>query len=66
MAESAQPTLICNVCQVPLEPRKTDFKYLGHSFYTDILRCPKCGQVFIPEELAKGRIAEVEKQLEDK
>ncbi len=62
----AQPTMICSACQVPMEPRKTDFTYLGHSFYTDILRCPKCGQVFIPEDLAKGRIAEVEMQLEDK
>jgi predicted RNA-binding Zn-ribbon protein involved in translation (DUF1610 family) len=44
----AQPTMICSACQVPMEPRKTDFTYLGHSFYTDILRCPKCGQVFIP------------------
>lgn len=62
----AESTMICHGCQVPLEPRKTDFTYLGHSFYTDVLRCPKCGQVFIPEELAKGRIAEVETQLEDK
>jgi len=47
-------------------PQKTDFGYLGHSFYADILACPECGLVLIPEELAKGRIAEVEMQLEDK
>lgn len=59
-------TLICHQCQVELKPEKTFFEYLGHSFHADILRCPECGLVFIPEDLAKGRIAEVEMQLEDK
>jgi len=59
-------TQICHKCQKEMIPQKTDFSYLGHSFYTDILRCPDCGQVYIPEDLVKGRIAEVEMQLEDK
>ncbi|MDR3671406.1 MAG: hypothetical protein P4L36_11190 [Holophaga sp.] len=63
----AEPrTLICHRCQKELVPGKTDFSYLGHRFHTDVLKCPDCGQVFIPEELAKGRISEVEMQLEDK
>ncbi len=57
---------ICQACNRELVPRKTDFSYLGHSFYADILACPQCGQVFIPEEMARGRIAEVEMRLEDK
>lgn len=64
MAESR--ILICCKCQKELRPQKTDFTYLGHTFYADMLKCPGCGQVFIPEELAKGRIAEVEMQMEDK
>jgi len=64
MADEQRP--VCCKCQKALEPRRTDFSYLGHSFYADVLRCPGCGQVFIPEDLAKGRIAEVEMQLEDK
>lgn len=58
--------LICCKCQKELEPGKTDFTYLGHSFYTDVLKCPECGEVFIPEDMARGRIADVEMQLEDK
>jgi uncharacterized Zn finger protein len=58
--------LICHLCKEELKRAKTFFKYLGHSFHTDLLRCPKCGQVFIPEELTKGRMADVEMQLEDK
>ncbi|MDD6764205.1 MAG: hypothetical protein PUE50_01890 [Firmicutes bacterium] len=59
-------TLICNKCGVPLEPIKVNFSYLGKQFEHEVDRCPECGQVYIPEELAKGRMAEVEKILEDK
>jgi hypothetical protein len=45
---------------------KTDFTYLGHNFFTEIPKCPECGQVFISEELVKGRINDVEMQMEDK
>lgn len=61
-----EKNLICYLCQVELKPAKTFFEYLGHSFHTDVLRCPKCGQVLITEDLAKGRMADVEMELEDK
>ncbi len=64
MAE--KKVLICQKCQKELQPSKTQLSYLGHEFSTEILKCPVCGEVYIPEELAKGRIAEVEMQLEDK
>ena len=49
-----------------MEPKTTFFDYLGHNFHTDILCCPKCGEVFLPEPLVTGRMAEVERELEDK
>jgi hypothetical protein len=58
--------LRCRKCDAPLVPQKTHFSYLGHTFHTDIPRCPLCGEMFIPEELVKGRMAEVEKSLESK
>ncbi|MDR1138220.1 MAG: hypothetical protein LBK91_07835 [Synergistaceae bacterium] len=58
--------LVCARCGVPLEPAKAQFGYLGHKFHTEVPRCPECGQVFISEELARGRIMEVETSLEDK
>lgn len=64
MAE--KKVMICCKCQKEMQPGKTSFKYLGNNFTTDLLRCPECGEVYIPEELAKGRMAEVEVQLEDK
>ena len=58
--------LICNKCDMELAPTSANFSYLGHSFRAEVPRCPGCGQVFLPEELVKGRIAEVEMELEDK
>ncbi len=58
--------VICYKCQKEMAPAKTNLSYLGLSFPADILKCPECGQVYIPEDLAKGRIAQVEAQLEDK
>jgi YgiT-type zinc finger domain-containing protein len=61
-----QKKLFCCKCQKEMEIKRTDFTYLDHSFFTDLPRCPECGMVYISEELAKGRISDVEMQLEDK
>jgi Zn-finger nucleic acid-binding protein len=58
--------LICALCDVPLVPSKVSFKYMGHDFYHELPACPRCGQVYISEELVKGKISEVETNLEDK
>lgn len=63
---SDTPQMICRRCQVPMEPAETYFEYLDHGFHTRLLRCPKCGEVYIPEDLARGKMAEVEQNLEDK
>ncbi len=58
--------LICHKCRKELEMKRTNFTYLGHSFFTDLPKCPECGMVYISEDLVRGRISEVEMQLEDK
>ena len=63
---SDRESLVCVKCGLPMEPAETYFEYLDHSFHTKLLRCPKCGEVFIPESLAIGKMAEVEQNLEDK
>jgi hypothetical protein len=57
---------VCADCNLPLEMGKVDIAYLGNSFPVDLLKCPNCGLTLIPEELALGKLAEVEKTLEDK
>jgi hypothetical protein len=68
--DAAQPTpeapVLCAQHKVPLEPGKVDLTYQGHTFPVDMLCCPVCGLALIPEELAKGRMLEVEQALEEK
>lgn len=58
--------ILCNHCGIELEEIETKFQYLGHEFSHKIPRCPKCGQVFIAEELATGKISEIEMLFEEK
>jgi ribosomal protein S27AE len=44
----------CGKCGEDLKKKKTLFNYLGHTFSYEVDRCPKCGNVFIPKELAGG------------
>ena len=64
--EALEKKVICRRCQVEMVPKSTYFDYLGHNFHTEILCCPKCGEVYLPEALVKGRMADVERELEDK
>ena len=58
--------LICNICQVPLEPMEASFKYLNRSFKHVVDRCPSCGQVYLPEDLVEDKMKQVEESLEEK
>ena len=60
------PKLLCRKCLLVMEPAETYFEYLDHGFHTKLLRCPKCGEVYIPEDLVRGKMAEVEQNMEDK
>ncbi|KAB2854561.1 MAG: hypothetical protein F9K46_16785 [Anaerolineae bacterium] len=65
MSEQEQ-VWMCDNCNIPLLPDKVDVAYMGNAFPVELLKCPNCGLVFIPEELALGKMVEVEEQLEDK
>lgn len=59
-------SLICDRCGIALEPGEIVLHYMGNDFPIQMPRCPRCGQAFIPEELATGKILQVEQALEDK
>lgn len=61
-----KPTLICDKCKVEMTEHEAEFTYLNRSFRHKVPRCPQCGQVYIPEKLANGRMDEVEKMMEEK
>jgi ribosomal protein S27AE len=56
----------CFKCGETLVKKAVVFEYMNRSFSHEVPVCPKCGKVFISEELAEGRMAEVEAALEDK
>jgi len=58
--------LECKKCHVALVIKRVNFGYLKQNFFADVPACPVCGQVYVSEELAKGKMAEVEKNLEEK
>lgn len=57
---------VCMRCNVALEVGKAEASYLDHAFPVDLPRCPKCGFVYISEELAMGKMLKVEQAMEDK
>jgi len=64
LADSAN--WVCGRCNRTLELKKVNVSYMGSSFPVDLPVCPECGQVFVTEVLATGKMAQVEQTLEDK
>ena len=57
---------LCDKCKKALSLSKVKVCYLGGNFEVELMKCPQCNAVFIGEELALGKMLEVEKGLEDK
>ncbi len=56
----------CVACDQELILAPVELEYLDSHFNVELPTCPQCGFVLIPEDLALGKMAEVEKLLEDK
>lgn len=56
----------CSSCNCPLQPAKVNVSYLNSVFNVELMACPECGFILVPEELAVGKMLEVEQLLEDK
>jgi len=59
-------TWVCDRCHENLVKGKVTVEYLDNQFVTDLPVCPKCGRAYISEDVAMGKMAEVEQILEDK
>lgn len=64
--EPSESGYTCLKCGIPLEIGQVTVSYLGSSFPVDLPRCKQCGFVLVSEDLALGRMLQVEKTLEDK
>ncbi len=58
--------LKCQKCGIPLVKGRATFGYLGNAFPVELPVCPNCGFIYVPEELALGKVLTVERSLEDK
>ncbi|GAB6178385.1 DNA-binding protein [Desulfobaculum senezii] len=56
----------CIHCGAHLTPSPVELVYLDSRFNVELPACPDCGFVLIPENIALGKMAEVERLLEDK
>ena len=56
----------CSRCDQQLVAGSVLAEYLGNNITTQLPQCPSCHMVLVSEELAVGKIAEVEKLLENK
>ena len=56
----------CDKCNCELVIGPVNVAYMGNRFTADLPYCPKCRRVLIAEHVALGKMAEVEKLLEDK
>lgn len=65
-SETPAPTLVCSKCKQQMVQAKVTASYLGKDFPIELLRCPGCGLVHVPESLATGKMLQVEQLLEDK
>ena len=66
MAEKTESQMICGKCRLPLEIGKVEMAYQRQKLKADFLKCPRCGLVYISEDIVKGKMLEVERTLEDK
>ncbi|MCT4507584.1 MAG: DNA-binding protein [Tepidibacter sp.] len=57
---------ICQKCNYPVREGRVKAIYLSGNFEVELLKCPICKNVLVPEDLAIGKMLEVEKGLEDK
>jgi hypothetical protein len=59
--------LICSKCKVPLELKEVTIDYLDYHFENEKApRCPRCGLIYISEELVNGKVTKLETLLEEK
>jgi len=56
----------CGRCGLNLQPTLVTVEYLGSEFTAELPCCPGCGLVLVSEEVALGKMNEVEQILEDK
>ena len=56
----------CNKCKVEMEEDLINVFYLGVDGQIEGLKCPECGDCYIMEDKATGKLLRAEKSVEEK
>jgi hypothetical protein len=56
----------CDACDCELLYQPVTMQYMDGMFQVELLGCPQCGLLLVPEKLAQGKMHQVELLLEDK
>ena len=64
--EEKKNSLYCFKCNVPLEEKEVNLYYMSLTFHAKLPVCPICDMIYLSEELARGKAAKVEMEMEDK
>jgi NAD-dependent SIR2 family protein deacetylase len=56
----------CAKCKRKLVVGSINVGYMGNRFTVELPHCPGCGRVLISEQVALGKMAQVEQMLENK
>lgn len=56
----------CDGCGKEMVSKPVELDYLGSRFHVELPVCPDCNMVLITEQLALGKMQQVEQLLEDK
>ena len=64
--QDVEPLVLCHACNKRLTSCKNHVEYLGSRFDVAMPQCTGCGIIYVSQALARGKMAEVEKILEDK
>ncbi len=64
--KDSEKKTMCDRCNIALTLGSVKLSYMGSDFPVELMKCPQCGLVYVPEELARGKMKQVEEALEDK
>jgi hypothetical protein len=58
--------LICTFCDKEIGSKEVSFEYFDHRLERKIPCCESCGQCYVSKPFARGKIRNVEIEMEDK
>ena len=56
----------CFKCKEEMKPASVEMEYLGLSGPTECIKCPKCGAIYLTEEIVIEKVLKTQEMIEAK